>query len=926
MDNFCFAPGFSQDDLAAACRSLHLEVGRANWLLAMCLSPRDARPFAAFAGRAVLELFGCLTLEELSLRILSSPEPGAKFFLDLSQSELEDQVLHLGKSRFFIRPAGAEVTFLWRRVALRKDALFLVVALIDVPKASPGSEMEAWPGLADLELLVSPALQIQNLSFEDFAAGLARKFPGQNSLRFTWATDQEQKCCNLNPPLELVFGPFNDKFKGRDFLQTLVSHGVKIPGHIHQAMTSHRTFSEFEFFWPVPGADAAVPVRLGGFPCFDQNSSFTGYRGFGMIFLGQAIRTGAKQISLRQSGELFEEADGFLAVQSSEPEYGSVEKDDEQAIQFPAATNIVALYPARTTKKGEPRETQRDPVPSASPAEAAKAGLTPGEADAFREIALVLGVPDSIIDPAEGKGEVLAEPFPGEDGREIASCLDDRAAGIENLAAVLDVISVGVLVCRDQGGVLYANRALLDFLEFSDLEALADAQMGGPRILPDTLQLTVKLQNAERQELSFLARCTPIDWAGQDAFTLAIDLSPSLEQALAVEVKMRLYEREARELRTILDTATDGVAVIDGTGKILALNRSGEALFGYDQNEVSGKPFSMLVAPESRFRADEYLQGLKDDGVFSLLNDGREIFGLARQGGIIPLFITLGRISDGLQNGNGVQAIENEREETKYCALLRDLTHWKKVEQELEDARTQAERASALKSDFLAKVSHEIRTPLNAILGFAEVIIDERFGPLGNERYKDYLKDIHSSGALVMSIVNDLLDLSKIEAGKMDLEFVAVDANQIVADCVSIMQPQANRERIIVRLALSQNLPMVFADERSLRQIILNLLSNAVKFNEPGGQVIVATTLTESRQIIIRIRDTGSGMSDEDIKIALEPFRQLATSKSSRGTGLGLPLTKALVEANKAYFSIKSKKQEGTMVEITFPPARIFAE
>jgi signal transduction histidine kinase len=334
----------------------------------------------------------------------------------------------------------------------------------------------------------------------------------------------------------------------------------------------------------------------------------------------------------------------------------------------------------------------------------------------------------------------------------------------------------------------------------------------------------------------------------------------------------------------------------------------------------------MLVAPESRFRADEYLQGVKDDGVFSLLNDGREIFGLARQGGVIPLFVTLGRISDSRQNECNDGALESEREETKYCALLRDLTHWKKVEQELEDARTQAERASALKSDFLAKVSHEIRTPLNAILGFAEVIIDERFGPLGNERYKDYLKDIYSSGALVMSIVNDLLDLSKIEAGKMDLEFVAVDANQIVTDCVSIMQPQANHERVIVRLSLSQNLPLVFADERSLRQIILNLLSNAVKFNEPGGQVIIATTLTDARQIIIRIRDTGAGMSEEDIKTALEPFRQLTTSRPPGGTGLGLPLTKALIEANRAYFSIKSKKDEGTMIEITFPSARIFAE
>lgn len=246
---------------------------------------------------------------------------------------------------------------------------------------------------------------------------------------------------------------------------------------------------------------------------------------------------------------------------------------------------------------------------------------------------------------------------------------------------------------------------------------------------------------------------------------------------------------------------------------------------------------------------------------------------------------------------------------------------WKRIEEDLRDAHRQAERASALKSDFLAKVSHEIRTPLNAILGFAEVILDERFGPIGNARYKEYLKDIHASGAHVMSLVNDLLDLSKIEAGKMDLAFAPVDANVVVAECVSIMQPQAIRERVVFRLSLWPDLPPVLADERSLRQIVLNLLSNAVKFNEPGGQVVVATVLAASGQALLRVKDTGIGMSDPEIEIALEPFGRVVGARPSVGTGLGLPLTKALVEANRAQFSITSKKSEGTLIEIAFPPA-----
>ena len=135
--------------------------------------------------------------------------------------------------------------------------------------------------------------------------------------------------------------------------------------------------------------------------------------------------------------------------------------------------------------------------------------------------------------------------------------------------------------------------------------------------------------------------------------------------------------------------------------------------------------------------------------------------------------------------------------------MLRDITHWKNVEEELIAARRAAEAANAQKSDFLAKISHEIRTPLNAIIGFSEVMMGERFGPIGNERYRDYLHDIHVSGAHLMSLINDLLDLSKIEAGKLDLSFEAVPVNAAIQECVALMQPQANRERIIIRTSLS---------------------------------------------------------------------------------------------------------------------------
>jgi signal transduction histidine kinase len=205
--------------------------------------------------------------------------------------------------------------------------------------------------------------------------------------------------------------------------------------------------------------------------------------------------------------------------------------------------------------------------------------------------------------------------------------------------------------------------------------------------------------------------------------------------------------------------------------------------------------------------------------------------------------------------------------------------------------------------------------------------MEERFGPVGNERYREYLKDIHTSGGHLLSLVNDLLDLSKIEAGKLELSFASVSLNALTQQCVAIMQPQANRERIIIRTSLPSTVPQIVADARSVRQIVLNLLSNSIKFTGAGGQVIVSTALNDDGEVALRVRDTGIGMSEKDLAAALEPFRQLATSVNGAagGTGLGLPLTKALAEANRARFHIKSAPKAGTLVEIAFPANRVMA-
>src|SRR5262249_54418716 len=180
----------------------------------------------------------------------------------------------------------------------------------------------------------------------------------------------------------------------------------------------------------------------------------------------------------------------------------------------------------------------------------------------------------------------------------------------------------------------------------------------------------------------------------------------------------------------------------------------------------------------------------------------------------------------------------------------------KRGDSELQQARRLADRAATAKADMLARVSHEVRAPLNAIIGFAEVMISERFGALGNERYLEYLRDIRTSGERVTAILNDLTELARIETGKLDLAFTNQNLNELVESCVTIMQPQANREHIIIRTSLAPALPPVVADGRALRQITLNLIGNSIHLAKAAGQVIVSTALSDFGQVIFPVPHT----------------------------------------------------------------------
>jgi signal transduction histidine kinase len=268
-------------------------------------------------------------------------------------------------------------------------------------------------------------------------------------------------------------------------------------------------------------------------------------------------------------------------------------------------------------------------------------------------------------------------------------------------------------------------------------------------------------------------------------------------------------------------------------------------------------------------------------------------------------------------------AIEIDRRARRDEELAAERTKLEASNTALAKSRDAAEQASRAKSQFLANMSHELRTPLNAILGFSEVIRDQLMGEDANA-YARYASDIHESGAHLLSVIDDILDIAKAEAGRLKLDAEPLDLADLIARCVMIVKPQAERGRIDVSVELAPNLPEIVADPAKLRQILINLLSNAVKFTREGGRIAVAATLAPDGGIELSVADTGIGMSQEQIPTALEPFGQIDSSLSRKygGTGLGLPLTNQLVTLHGGTLTIESVPERGTKVTARFPPSR----
>ncbi|WP_136626419.1 PAS domain S-box protein, partial [Bradyrhizobium macuxiense] len=805
----------------------------------------------------------------------------------------------------------------------------------------------------------------------------------RHPLRFMWQMDHEGRFSLGSDEFTRLIGMHTAAGFGRLWSEIAEIFGIDPEGRVMQAFATHSTWSGITLSWPVDGG-GRLPVELSGLPVFDRNRTFAGYRGFGVcrdldglarlaalrryeFFSGPAVPQSLSASAAQAAPRVDAPPAAAGPAPETPPPVAEPPPDTNapppiEELTEPKASETshqADLEPAvetpQDTRQDVRDETPPNVVPFRLAGDTRPPSLTPVENNAFNELARQLSArleseagitttterreSETDAEQPQATERASASEPPREQHADtakaqwLAQAEPPPRAESRRDRALLDLLPVGILIYR-LDRLLYANAAFLARMGYDSLHALEAAggldalyvEPGVSRASSSSgsgTQVTISTNQGSEphaQPVSADARLHTISWDDDSALALIFSRTHDEDAAIAAALSAedatpepvvapappQAGHADAEELGAILDTAAEGIIMFDAEGNIHSCNRSAEALFGYDGDEFITHNLADLFAPESRHEIFQYLASLKSAGVASLLDHGRETLGRVRQGGIIPLSVTMGRTrADG----------------PNFFAVFRDLTQAKKSEGELREARRLAERAANGTSDMLARISHELRTPLNAIIGFAEVMIGERFGALGNERYVEYMKDIRASGERVIAIVNDLLDLARIETGKLDLAFTNQNLNEMVESCVAVMQPQANRERIIIRTSLAHTLPPVIADARALRQITLNLIGSSIHLANAGGQVIVSTALSDFGEVMLRVRDTGQSLNDNEVAAALEPFRAPTPSDHTGSGGVSLSLTKALVEANRAKFQIRTGGRSGTLIEVVFSHA-----
>lgn len=371
-------------------------------------------------------------------------------------------------------------------------------------------------------------------------------------------------------------------------------------------------------------------------------------------------------------------------------------------------------------------------------------------------------------------------------------------------------------------------------------------------------------------------------------------------------------QRNRRMLSGILSIAEEAIILADDTLRISLFSRGATRVFGYEADEAQGLSVEQLIPVRFRSIHRKFVEAFSAGPEKSLRMGARqEVTGIRKNGKEFPAAVSLSKLNT--ENGN------------LYSIILRDIGPENAARDELLVAKLAADAANKSKSVFLANMSHELRTPLNAIIGFSEAIQTQTLGPIGNARYGEYADSIHEAGKHLLNIINDILDLSKIEAGNVVLQEEAVSVPELIESCLLIVRERGQENGLRLEVDSPDVLPTLYADKRMLKQILINLLSNAIKFSPGPGTVSINTRWGPAMGFVFEITDTGIGIAQKDIPAILIPFKQVDSdlNRKFEGTGLGLPLSKSLVEMHGGSLELQSELGVGTTVTVRFPAARV---
>jgi PAS domain S-box-containing protein len=389
----------------------------------------------------------------------------------------------------------------------------------------------------------------------------------------------------------------------------------------------------------------------------------------------------------------------------------------------------------------------------------------------------------------------------------------------------------------------------------------------------------------------------------------------------AVVVFKNIAERKRTEgelaektvvLETTLENMSQGINVYDADLKLVAFNQRYVDLRGYPPGFLH---VGMSFEEVARFRAER-----GDYGFGDVEQQVRERVTDKRSGEAL-------RQECALSDGTEIAVNREPMPDGGSVTTFTDITERKRAEEALHAAKEEAEVANRAKTEFLANVTHELRTPLNAVIGLSELMNEAMFGPLGHPKYTEYAKDITESGRHLLELIEDILDLSRIEVGKLKIYEEQIDVVKVVSACMMILRSRAEAGGVEIQTLLPEALPPLMADARKLKQILLNILSNAIKFTPAGGTVTLQAYVEKDGGFVFMVRDTGIGIACEHLSTVMAPFGQVDSSLSRKyqGTGLGLPLTKALVELHGGRMELVSVVDVGTEVTIRFPKSRVVA-